>query len=160
MKWRSNIEAVYKGKSRLYFLRKTAKMLLIFLKSVTDSAGFSNFHFADICLGSSIRASDLKITIKLIKKAGSELGTALEPLERMVQRRMLQKLPEIKRKKTTIPLHNAVIKPLSVFRQRLLQLCCNKEQHRRPCMHTELSYTTTVYNDYYCLFIDTTTTRE
>ncbi|MEQ2300692.1 hypothetical protein AMECASPLE_028374 [Ameca splendens] len=42
---------------------------------------------AIICRGSSIRARDLKNLNKLIKKADSVLGTPLEPLELIVQRR-------------------------------------------------------------------------
>ena len=77
---RHNTDAVYKkGQSRLYFLWKLRffsiyrKMLHIFYKSVVESSILS----AVICLGSSIRATDLKRLNKLIKKAGS----VLEPLE-------------------------------------------------------------------------------
>ena len=47
--------------------------------------------FAAICWSSSIRASDSKKLNKLIKKAGSVLGTALGPLELVVESRMLHK---------------------------------------------------------------------
>jgi len=40
-------------------------------------------------MGSSIRANDLKKLNKLIKKVGSVLGTPLEPLEMISQRRRL-----------------------------------------------------------------------
>ena len=76
----------------LYFLRKLrsfnvcSNMLHIFCQSVVASAIF----FAAICWSSSIRASDSKTPNKVIKKAGTVLGTALEPLE--LERRMLFKL--------------------------------------------------------------------
>ena len=49
------------------------KMLHIFYQSVVASA----ISFAAICWDSSIRASDSKELNKLMKKAGSVLGTAL-----------------------------------------------------------------------------------
>lgn len=44
---------------------------------------------AIICWGSSIRTTDLKRLNSLIKKSGSVLGTNVEPLEILVQRRIL-----------------------------------------------------------------------
>lgn len=71
--WKCKNEAVYrKGQNRCYFL-----------------------FFASICWGSSIRASDTKKLNKLIKMAGSVLGTALERLDSVVERRMLHKLLNI-----------------------------------------------------------------
>lgn len=58
----------------------------MFYQSVVASAIFS----AVICWHSNNRASDTKRLNKLIKKAGSVLGTALEPMEMIVERRMLQ----------------------------------------------------------------------
>ena len=52
-------------------------MLHMFYQSVVASALF----FVAICLGSSSRASDTEKLNSLIKKAGSVLGTALEPQE-------------------------------------------------------------------------------
>ena len=72
-----------------------------------------------ICWGSSIR--DSKKLNKLIKKAGSVLGTALETI---LKRRMLHKLVNIKNN-TDHPLHNIVLQEWSVFSLRLLQLYCN-----------------------------------
>lgn len=59
-------------------------MSYIFHKSAVKSAVLSGV----ICWGSSIRASDSKKVSKLIKKAGSVLGIALEPQELIVERRM------------------------------------------------------------------------
>jgi len=82
--WNCNIRAVYKKEhNRLYFLRKLrvftycTKMLHIFYKSVVESA----ICCAAISWGSNVRASDSEKLNKLIKKAGSVLGTALELLK-------------------------------------------------------------------------------
>ena len=77
-----NTEAVFKkGQNRLYRLfRKLrsfsvfTRVLHIFYKSVVERT----ICFAAIYWGSSIRASDSKKLNKLIKKAGSLLGTDLE----------------------------------------------------------------------------------
>ncbi|XP_062851515.1 bcl-2-like protein 11 [Trichomycterus rosablanca] len=45
-----------------------------------------------ICWGSSIRAKDSKKLNKLIRKAGSVLGFALEPLELIIEQRIMHKL--------------------------------------------------------------------
>merc|ERR1712035_214296 len=121
-----------KGQSRLYFLRKLryfnvcSKMLHIFYKSVVESA----ISFAAICWGSGIRTRDLNRINKLIKKAGSVLGVALEPLELIIQRRMLQKLIKIM-EDSSHPLHNTVKKQKSVFSERLVQVRCKTERYRR-----------------------------
>ena len=87
-------------------------------------------YFAATCWGSSIRASDTKKLNKLIKKAGSVLGTALEPLELVVERRMLHKLLNIM-DNTTHPLHNLLVRQQSVFSRRLLQRRCDKKHYRK-----------------------------
>ena len=69
--------------------------------------------------GYSIRAKELN---RLIKKAGSLLRTALEPLELIIKRRNLHKLVNIKND-TDHPLHNIMLK-LSVITLRTLQLHC------------------------------------
>ena len=112
LEWKCNTEYISKkGQSRLYFLRKLrsfnvcTKMLHIFYRSVVESA----IIFAAICWGSSIRTRDLKRINKLIRKAGSVLGVTLEPLELIVQKRMLHKLMKMM-EDSSHPLHNTVIK--------------------------------------------------
>ena len=128
--WKYNTEDVYrKGQRRLYFMRKLrlfnvgSKMLLIFYPSHMASAT----SFAAICWGSSIRASDSRRLNKLMKKAGSVLGTALEPRESVVERRMLHKLLNIM-DNTIHPLRNLRVRQQSVFSWRLLWLSCNKDR--------------------------------
>ena len=92
--------------STLYFLRKLRSFnvcrnkLRVFWQSVMASA----ILFEVICRGSSIRARDSKKLNKMMK-AGSVLGTALEPLELVVERRMLRKLLNTM-DNTTYPLNN------------------------------------------------------
>jgi len=59
-------------------------------KAVVESA----IYFAAICLGSKIRASDSEKLNELIKKknASSVQGTAVDPLEPIMQRRMFHTL--------------------------------------------------------------------
>ena len=139
--WKCNTEAVYKkGQSRLYFLRKLrpfnvcSKMLHMFYRSVVESTIF----FVAICWGSSIRASDSKRLNRLIRKAGSVLGTTLEPLELVVERRMLNKLLNIM-DNNAHPLHNLTIKQQSVFSGRLLQLRCTKDRYRKSFLPTAIA---------------------
>ena len=73
--------------------------------AVWQSVLVSAIFFAAICRGSSIRARDFKKLNKMMKKSGSVLGTALEPLELVVERRMLRKLLNTM-DNTTYPLNN------------------------------------------------------
>ena len=66
------------------------------------------------------------------------LGIALEPLELFVERRMEHKLLNIM-DNTTHPLHNLLVRQQSVFSQRLLQLCCNKDRYRRSFLPTPIA---------------------
>ena len=75
---------------KLKSLEDCNKMSYIFHKSVVKSAVLSGV----ICWGSSIRAGDSKKVSKLIKKAGTVLGIALEPQEPIVERGMFPVQPE------------------------------------------------------------------
>lgn len=65
-----------------------------------------------ILLGGSIRTSDTNRPHKVIKKAGSVLGTVLEPLEVIVERRMVHNLLTIL-DDTLHPLHDLLIRQQS-----------------------------------------------
>ena len=93
--WRCNTDVVYqKGKSRFYFFRKLwsfsvcSKMFHIFCQFVVNSAILS----AITCWENCIRASDIKKLNKLMRKDGSAPETALEPLELILQRSILNKM--------------------------------------------------------------------
>ena len=85
--------------------------------------------------GQQHQSQSLKDTEKTDKEAGSVLGTALEHLELIVNRKMLHKLMNIKNN-TDHTLHNIVLNVLSVFSQSLLQLFCNTEAHRKSFLST------------------------
>ena len=133
-----------KGQSRLYFLRRLrsfnvcSKMLCMFYQSVVASAIF----FAAISWGSGIRACDSKKINKLIRRAGSVLGTAVESLEVVMERRMVQKLLSIM-DNNMHPLHNLVCKQNSVFSWRLRQLSCKKDRFKNTFLPTAIA----LYND-------------
>ena len=100
-------------------------------KSVVESTVSS----VVICWGSSIRASDLKKLNKLIKKAGSVLGTVLEILELILQQRILHKMKNIM-DNSEYPLHSTVFQQQIVFSQSFLQICCNMDRYRRFFLHS------------------------
>lgn len=112
-------------------------MLHIFYQIDVASAIF----FATICSGSSIRASDTE-RLKSLLKAGSLMGTALEPLEVVVEKRTLRKLLTIM-DNTLHPLYDLLIRQQSAFSSRLLQLCCNKNHYFRFFLFTAIK----LYND-------------
>ena len=114
--WTDSPEAVYReGQRRLYFFRKLrsfnvcSKTLHLLYQSVAASA----IIFAGICWGISIRV-DTKELNKLMKKAGSVLGTALEPIELVVERRMLHKLLNIM-DNTSHPLHDLLVRQQNFY---------------------------------------------
>jgi len=89
-------------------------------------------------LGHGIRVGNLKKHKKLIKKAWSVLGTTLESLEPIVQRRMLHKLLNVP-DNTANSVYSIPVKQWSVFSQRLPQLCCNKGHTGGHYAHTNSS---------------------
>nr|XP_054590297.1 uncharacterized protein LOC129154572 [Nothobranchius furzeri] len=138
--WRKNSKAVYKkGHSRLHFLRMLrsfnvcSKMQQIFYKTVVESVISS----AIVCWGSSIRSRDLKRLNSLIKKAGSVLGTTVEPLEEIMQRRILQRIKKMM-DNPEHSLHKTVRQQKSVFSQRLLQFGCNTDCYWRSFLPTAI----------------------
>ncbi|XP_054598293.1 uncharacterized protein [Nothobranchius furzeri] len=108
-------------------------MLQIFYKSVVESVISS----AIVCWGSSIRSRDLKRLNSLITKAGSVLGTTVEPLEEMMQRRILQRIKTMM-DNPEHSLHKTVRQRKSVFSQRLLQFGCNTDRYWRSFLPTAI----------------------
>ena len=132
--WRCNADDVQKnGQSSLYFLRWLrslsicSKVLYIFHKSAMESSILS----AVVCWGSSIRASDLKKLNKVLKRADSVLLAVLEPLEEIMQRRILYKMKNMI-DNPEHPLHNTVIQQQGVFSLRILQIRCNTDATGDP----------------------------
>ena len=133
LEWTTNTEAVYKkGLSRLYFLRRLRsfnvcnRMLQMFYESVVASTIF----FAVVSWGAGIKAKDANRLNKLIKKAGSVVGSKLVTLEEVAEDRMLAKLLVIM-DNVSHPLHETLDKLKSSFSSRLIHPRCLKERHRK-----------------------------
>lgn len=131
LQWSLNTELLYKkGLSRLYFLRKLrsfnicSRMLQMFDQSVVASTIF----FAAVCWGAGIKAKDSNKINKLIKKAGSVVGTRLAPLEEVVRHRMLGKIKSIM-DNVSHPLHSILDGLRSCHSQRLRQPRCARERY-------------------------------
>ena len=106
----------------------------MFYQSVVASAIF----FSAICWGGGITARDTNKLNRIIRKAGFVLGSALEPLELVVERRMLHKLLNIL-DNTSHPLHDVLVKQKSIFSWRLRQLSCKKDRFRKAFVPTTIA---------------------
>ncbi|XP_078795139.1 uncharacterized protein LOC144988552 [Oryzias latipes] len=90
--WTSNTGQLYKkAQSRMYFLRRLRsfnickKLLGIFYQSVVASV----LTYAVVCWGGSTSKTDFSRLEKLIRRAGSVVGTRLDPLATVAERRTL-----------------------------------------------------------------------
>src|SRR4029434_7205442 len=93
--WSANVDAIYKkGQSRLYFLRRLRsfnvcnKLLRIFYQSGVGSVLF----YAVVCCGCSINKRDAGRLNRLVKMAGAVVGTELDSLTTVAERRTLSRL--------------------------------------------------------------------
>ncbi len=143
-----NTLAVYKkGQSRLHFLRRLRSfdvrgpMLNAFYHSVVESALF----FAVTCWGSSMKAADENKINKLLKKAGSVLGTNLDSVSVVAERRMLNRLLAIM-DNPSHPLHNTLARQRSSFSNRFTLPRCTTERHRCSFLPTAMR----LYNSTMC----------
>ncbi|KAI3375915.1 hypothetical protein L3Q82_003775 [Scortum barcoo] len=131
--WTANTDALCrKGQSRLYFLRRLAsfnickKLLQIFYQSVVASA----LLYAVVCWGGSLKKKDAARLDKLVRKAGSVVGTELDSLTSVAERRTLNRLLSII-DNPSHPLHSAISRQRSSFSDRLLSLSCSTDRLRR-----------------------------
>ena len=131
--WTVNTDALCrKGQSRLYFLRRLAsfnickKLLQIFYQSVVASA----LMYAVVCWGGSLKKKDAARLDKLVRKAGSVVGTELDSLTSVAERRALNKLLSIA-DNPHHPLHGAISRQRSSFSDRLLSLSCSTDRLRK-----------------------------
>ncbi|KAI3361742.1 hypothetical protein L3Q82_001955 [Scortum barcoo] len=130
--WTANTDALCrKGQSRLYFLRRLAsfnickKLLQIFYQSVVASA----LLYAVVCWGGSLKKKDAARLDKLVRKAGSVVGTELDSLTSVAERRTLNRLLSII-DNPSHPLHSAISRQRSSFSDRLLSLSCSTDRLR------------------------------
>lgn len=131
--WTANTEALCrKGQSRMYFLRRLAsfnickKLLQIFYQSVVASA----LMYAVVCWGSSLKKKDAARLDKLVRKAGSVVGTELDILTSVAERRTLNRLLSII-DNPDHPLHSTITRQRSSFSDRLLSLSCSTDRLKR-----------------------------
>lgn len=127
--WKCSTEAVYR-KGQSFSFNVCSKML----------------HLLPVCcfkckflcslLGKQHQGDTKKLN-RLVKTAGTVVGTALEPLER----RMMDKPLSIM--DTSRPLHDLLVRQQSNFSGRLLQLRWNKDRYRKSFLQTAIA----IYND-------------
>ena len=98
MDWRENSSAMFKkAQSRLFFLRKlrsfdvSRPLLHMFYQSILASVLF----YAVVCWGNGLKTEDKNKINKLIRKAGSIIGVMPDPLEKILDKRMGQKIRRI-----------------------------------------------------------------
>ncbi|KAI4878627.1 hypothetical protein NFI96_029045, partial [Prochilodus magdalenae] len=130
--WSVNTTALHKGQSRLYLLRRLRScgvqgaLLRTFFHTVVASAIF----YGVVCRGSSISTADRKRLDKLLKRAGSVLGSPLDPVQVVGDRRMLAKLASML-ENDSHPMHETLAALGSSFSDRLLHPECVEERYRR-----------------------------
>ncbi|KAI4879016.1 hypothetical protein NFI96_030874 [Prochilodus magdalenae] len=122
LNWSVNTTALHKkGQSRLYLLRRLRSfgvqgaLLRTFFHTVVASAIF----YGVVCWGSSISTADRKRLDKLLKRAGSVLGSPLDPVQGVGDRRMLAKLASML-ENDSHPMHETLAALSSSFSDRLL----------------------------------------
>ena len=105
--WSDNAQAIHsKGKSRLFLLRRLRsfgvcnRMLQMFYQSVMASVLF----FGITCWGGNNRAGDTSNLNRLVKKAGSVVGSSLQGVEEVTRVRTAKKLDSIL-ENSSHPLH-------------------------------------------------------
>lgn len=120
--WTENMDSLCrKGQSRLYFLRRLGsfnickKLLQMFYQSVVASVLF----YAVVCWGGSSKRRDAGRLDRLVRRAGSVVGSELDSLVTVAERWTLDKLLSIL-DNAHHPLHNTFIGQRSVFSGRML----------------------------------------
>ncbi|XP_076606376.1 uncharacterized protein LOC143332617 [Chaetodon auriga] len=144
MNWTANTDALCRrGQSRLYFLRRLAsfniciKMLHMFYQTVVASALF----YAAVCWGGSIKKRDVTRLDKLVRRVGSVVGTEIDRLISVAERRALSRLLSIM-DNPLHPLHSVIFRQRSSFSDRLLSLSCSTDRLRKSF----LSHTMWLFN--------------
>ncbi len=139
--WSLNTDALYRKKqSRLFFLRRlrsldiSREMLQMFYQSVMASALF----YAAVCCGGSVKHKDARRLDKLAERAGSVIGSRLDSLEAVVERRT-QKKVEVILNYTDPPLHNIFMDQRNSNSGQLISLRCRTERYRRSFIPTAIS---------------------
>ncbi|KAI4884202.1 hypothetical protein NFI96_027037, partial [Prochilodus magdalenae] len=93
--WSVNTTALHtKGQSRLYLLRRLRSCGVqgALIRTSFHTVVASAIFYGVVCWGSSISTADRKRLDQLLKRAGSVLGSPLDPVQVVGDRRMLAKL--------------------------------------------------------------------
>ena len=133
--WSTYTEALYqKGQRRLCFLRRRrpfnvcSKLLWMFYQSVVAGVLF----YAVVCWGGSTKKRDAGRLERLVRKAGSVVGTELKCITSVSDKRTLSKLLTIM-DNDWHPLYNTIIKRKSLICWRLCALPCKTETEKAIC---------------------------
>ncbi len=108
-------------------------MLQMFYQSVMASALF----YAAFCWGGSVKHKDARRLDKLVERAGSVIGTRLDSLEAVVERRTQKKVEAILNY-TDPPLHNIFMDQRNSDSGQLIFLRCRTERYRRSFIPADI----------------------
>ncbi|KAK0147910.1 hypothetical protein N1851_012371 [Merluccius polli] len=136
--WKENSRVTFKkAQSRLFFLRKLRAfdmgrpILNIFYHGILESVLF----YAVVCWGGSITVEDRNRFNKMIRKAGSIIGSCPNSVEEILDKRVMRKMRSVL-SRDDHSLHNIFNK--SGRSQRLLLLRCSTERFRRSFVPTAI----------------------
>ena len=136
--WTTNTDALYKkGQSRLYLLRRLRSfgVCRATLKTFYDTVVASALLYAVVCWCFSATEKDRSRLNRLVRRASSVLGTQLQTIEEVGERRILAKLESIM-DNASHPLHDTVGALSSSFSGRLLQPPSKRERYHRSFLPT------------------------
>ena len=125
----------------MYFLRRLRsfnickKLLGIFYQSVVASI----LSYAVACWGGSTSKGDFSRLEKLIRRAGSVVGTELDPLVTVAERRTMHKLLAIL-DNASHPLHTVISSQRSRFSERLLLPKCRTYRLRNSFVPSAIEF--------------------
>ena len=111
------------------------------LRTFFDTVVASAIFFGVVCWGSSISTADRKRLDRLIKRASSVLGSPLDPVQVVGDRRMLARLASML-ENSSHPMHETLAALGSSFSDRLLHPKCVKEAITGPSFLLLLDCTT------------------
>ncbi|KAI3376754.1 hypothetical protein L3Q82_000356 [Scortum barcoo] len=115
----------------------------MFYQSVVASVLF----YTVVCWGGSISKKDTSRLDKLIRRAGSVVGTKLDSLVTVAEARTLDKLLDIM-DNASHPLHTVISNQRSLFSERLLLPKCRTNRLKNSFVHQAI----TLYNSYIYLY--------
>ncbi|KAI3374422.1 hypothetical protein L3Q82_006245 [Scortum barcoo] len=148
----------------MYFLRRLrsfnicSKLLQMFYQSVVASVLF----YTVVCWGGSISKKETSRLDKLIRRAGSVVGTKLDSLVTVAESRTLDKLLDIM-DNASHPLHTVISNQRSLFSERLLLPKCRTNRLKNSFRNTLLvnftdlegfnqELATTIQEEYYRVY--------